>query len=339
MLRKPGLALAAVITFAAAAAVHFAWIDRPLFDESPPSAAPADLLRAMLLASGSALSVLALRDGRVRLDRRDPGIALGWVSLFVGWLAALVFLVDPQAFYELAGEGRPVETASALVGISAALGYAWAALLLRRSSRARGLEVVGCCGLALSSFLIAMEEISWFQQLLHYELPTPFDDNLQKEANLHNFATNKVENLYYTGAFLFFVVAPFLAEALDRPRVARLGVLVPSRAAGWTYAFAAAFNYDMWNLPWIQLATFVTAGVLLHQASDRSTGVVPVLPIALAVGVVVVQALFLAGGERFVRPWDVTEYKELFIPLGMLAHALATVRGAQGGAPEGGSAV
>jgi hypothetical protein len=284
----------------------------------------------VLLAAGGALAVAALRGGCARLDRRDPGIPLARVSLGLGGLAAALFLLDARLFYELADEGRPVESASALVALAAAAGYAWAALGARRAPRgSRGLEVAGFLGLALFAFLIAMEEISWFQHVLHYEPPPPFADNLQGEVNLHNFATDKVENLYYTGAFLLLVVAPFAAETLDGRIVARAGRLTPGRAACWTYGIAAGFNYDMWNLPWIQLATFVTVAVLLRHAGDRSPGTPRALPLAVAAGIVAVQAVFLAAGERFVRSWDVTEYKELFIPLGLLAHALAAALGAR----------
>jgi hypothetical protein len=83
-----------------------------------------------------------------------------------------------------------------------------------------------------------------------------------------------------------------------------------------------AFNYDMWNVPSTQVAVFVTLAVLVRHALDRSPGASRGLPLAAAAVIVVVQAVFLIGGHRFVREWDVTEYKELLIPLGFLAHAL-----------------
>ena len=59
-------------------------------------------------------------------------------------------------------------------------------------------------------FVMAMEEVSWFQRVLEIDTPKAFDNNMQKEMNLHNFATNAVENVYYMGAFIFLVILPFL---------------------------------------------------------------------------------------------------------------------------------
>ena len=39
---------------------------------------------------------------------------------------------------------------------------------------------------------------------------------------------------------------------------------------------------------------------------------------------VVAQSIFLLGGDRFIRHWDVSEYQELFIPLGLAAVAWLT---------------
>ncbi len=36
------------------------------------------------------------------------------------------------------------------------------------------------------------------------------------------------------------------------------------------------------------------------------------------------QLVFFINGQNFVRLWDTTEYKELIIPVGMLAYALLT---------------
>jgi hypothetical protein len=233
--------LAAALVFAGAALVHLAAIDRPLLDEGPASAAPADLLRAALLAVAAVLFVGALGPPRQDLSAAPSriGIALAWSSLVLGAAAALVFLADPRVFFALAEEGSIVETASAAIALAASAAYARVALRARALAPALA---AWSAALAAVTFLIGMEEISWFQQLVAFESPASFGENLQGELNLHNFATNKFENAYYFGTFLLFVVAPFLVERLAPASGAVARRLVPGRGGGWAPARTRGVN-------------------------------------------------------------------------------------------------
>jgi hypothetical protein len=95
----------------------------------------------------------------------------------------------------------------------------------------------------------------------------------------------------------------------------------PSRRVVYVAALAFAFNYDMWNGLATQLCFFATLFILLHDAG-RSGRPAARRALGLLAGLfVVTQASFLVFGGRMVRNWDVTEYKELLLPLAAAVHA------------------
>src|SRR5690606_17007668 len=84
-----------------------------------------------------------------------------------------------------------------------------------------------------------------------------------------------------------------------------------------------AYNYDMWPGVLTQAAFFVTLFILLHylgaawKARERSTLLGTLVAVFL-----LTQLAFLAYGDRSVRIWDVTEYKEFLIPIVYLLYAV-----------------
>lgn len=75
-----------------------------------------------------------------------------------------------------------------------------------------GVTLTLVLGFALVAFLAGMEEISWGQQLFHFESGEFFmEKNLQKETNLHNLMdANLFSSIIYSTVYSFLVFAPLL---------------------------------------------------------------------------------------------------------------------------------
>ncbi len=83
-----------------------------------------------------------------------------------------------------------------------------------------------------------------------------------------------------------------------------------------------AYNYDMWNVPFMQLSFFITLFILFHYAWHmRAIDTSYLLPTLITV-YVLTQVLFLKYGYRLIREFEVTEYKEFFIPLSFLVYSI-----------------
>jgi hypothetical protein len=248
-------------------------------------------------------------------------------TLGISCLVSLLFLINPAVFSALSLEDGPVEWGSAvLLFFSSAvcsLCYAKVRKLVSVSMVTKLTLVL----LALVFFVIAMEEISWFQRILNLETPLLFKGNEQGEINFHNYATNRMENLYYFGAFLFLVVLPFLRvlyPSADKNK--QLGPLIPRPFVAIIGSMACAYNFDMWNIIFIQIAflgSLILMFLLALFIANEQERIVVFLALFL---IVVTQAVFLVNGDNYSRLWDVTEYKEFFIPLGFLAYSVSVYR-------------
>lgn len=142
--------------------------------------------------------------------------------------------------------------------------------------------------------------------------------------NLHNFYTNPLENIFYFASFIFLILIPFIHENVRLFKEQNLlSVFIPSRFIIFASALFVAYNYDMWNILFKQLAFFVTLFILAYYAwLYIRMGNNAFMVLALLGIFTVYQIVFVAYGDHFVRLFDVTEYKELFIPLGFLLYSL-----------------
>ena len=106
----------------------------------------------------------------------------------------------------------------------------------------------GHFGLAALVFFIAMEEISWGQRIFHIDVPYVFRRyNVQKELNLHNFATAATYYYHYIVIVILVgtVALPVLTRLLPSLRhfCDRLGIpIVPPRH--WPLFLVAACLLD-----------------------------------------------------------------------------------------------
>ena len=310
----------------------------PVFPEetSPDSSGPF-LFRAVLLAAAAGLLFFSIL--RQRCNEWASGEPawfedrLRWSGVGIALTAVAIFLMDEQLFHDLSKEDHMVEHASTVLLFSASVCLFW---LLGRLVRTRPFPPLLCVLASLSFaflfFLIGMEEISWFQRTFALETPeTILKLSERDELNVHNMYTAMSEVLYTFGAFVFLVLIPFVHNRTALfERLQQLHTWIPTRTVTLIAAPAFVFNYDLWNAAFVQFTFWFTLLVVVHYAwetwSDPSAPQQERLyTLSVLVLYLVVQFAFFADGERQVRLWDVSEYKELILPFSFLVYTFLTV--------------
>ena len=104
---------------------------------------------------------------------------------------------------------------------------------------------------------------------------------------------------------------------------------MPDRRVAAIAAPLAGFNFNA--LPFLptQAVFFTTFFIMLLYARASRLGGKrrdAAIYFLCALVVLVSQAIFAAGGERYVRHWDVTEFQEFFVALGLAALAWCAVQ-------------
>lgn len=242
-------------------------------------------------------------------ERRALG---GVVAVVVGALAVLG--ISPDWFSALTREDGVIETGSFIALVWAG---AWSIRLALGRSGLEGRRALVTLGLLC--WLIAGEEVSWFQRL-GFGLAGLTVRNRQNELNFHNFATEAAENVYYgVGGFLTLVVLPALSMlALLRGRLASLGCWSPRPAVLIAGSLAVGFNFDMIPGAPTQLAFFGTLGILASLARNAPDVNRRRLIWTCLTCTCIAQAICLAQGAKLPRSWAIEEYKELLLPLTVL---------------------
>lgn len=259
--------------------------------------------------------------------------ACSLVAFFLLVLFVAIFHLSPTVFSTLSLEDGLVEWASALLPLLASLFLAWrgAGFLVWSREDGNGLWIgVALLACAAILFVLGMEEISWMQRVFGLATPASLSGNIQGELNFHNLATNQIGAVHKIGGFVVLILLPFLqATVPERLSLPKLADLVPSRAVALVSAPLAACNYNGWESLLIQMTSYLTIGVVLYFAFlawKRRRYAEVAFCAALVVVIVGAQLAFIGLGERFVRIWDVTEYKELFIALGLAVWAVETAK-------------
>ena len=168
------------------------------------------------------------------------------------------------------------------------------------------------------------------QRVFGIATPEALKSNIQGEINFHNFATNQIGAAHKIVGFIVLVLLPFLFIVMpERLPLAGFTELVPSRAVALASAPLAAFNYNGWDSLFFQATTYLTLAIVLYFAllawRERRYGEA-MFCLLLTASIAGAQGLFLVQGDRFVRIWDVTEYKELFIAFGLFIWAVETFK-------------
>lgn len=238
------------------------------------------------------------------------------ISNVISILFLLLFIFIPDHFSYLSIEDGFVEWTSVFL----LFGCSWFMLMsFLKTLRKTKLHWIPrtIIGLLFFGFiLIAMEEISWFQRVAGLETPDAFKNNWQGETNLHNFSTLWAENIYYFGAFVFIILLPF-AHLFSGEIIKKfnLTILMPGIGVCLCGAIAFAYNYTMWNTILIQISFFSSLLLLLVLAKYIKEKDKRNLLLVLSAILVVTQTVFLIFGSNLRRNWELTEYKEFFIPL------------------------
>ena len=253
------------------------------------------------------------------------------ISFYIASVLLLTaFYISPAFFHHLTLEDGFAEWLSALTWFLSSGVF----LSICLTARKRLSHVVNLAALMLSSFgsVCGMEEISWFQRLLSIETPEIFEGNKQQEMNLHNFLTNPLENAFYFFVFVLFIVFPFVNERVRLiKKTAPLTLFSPDRFMTFVAIANISCNHDMWNIVFTQLSFFISIFILGYMylnniAGDRSSSQ-SFIPIFLIVFTLLIQGSYLLSENMFVRSWEITEIKELFIALCFLVYSLETRSG------------
>ena len=133
------------------------------------------------------------------------------VCAFGMYMIALAFF-DPEGYYALIREDGPVEYASAVFWIAAALLLFLSMLLNRKRRSSFSLRVLPHFLLAIFFIVCAGEEISWGQRILDLQTPDFLKAvNVQNEITLHNIASISVfSNAFFLGTLVFFLLIPYI---------------------------------------------------------------------------------------------------------------------------------
>ncbi len=320
-----------------------------LFREGVPDFSPIYLCRTLLIIlsswllvrafsenydAGNGHQIAAIHWGRYSGNASTPSKklffdkldrSLIWSMQLLSVLFLALFVYSPDYFFSFGREGNVIETLSASFWFINSIIFI-RVFVLFRSGLAEFVffHYLVCTLFAVAFFVIGMEEVSWFQRVLSIETPDFFASNLQGEMNFHNFHTDLIENAYYFSVFAFLIAFPFVYHKLPfKGYLAELSHYCPSTALLLCSASFVGYNYDMWNILPIQLAFFVTLFVVLHYFQLSVKGSVESLTtLTTALLLIVTQLVFILKGDTFVRSWDVTEYRELLIPLSFFLYGI-----------------
>jgi hypothetical protein len=321
---------AAVLAVVALTGFEFFRWSMPVLPNQAPQVELYSFGRAGLVAllSLAVVAIAAASDtaatARIALSVRQSVMAILSLLLLLAFLA--IFLVSPETFSAMSLEDGAVEWVSALLPIAGSFlllrcGLAFPGEARRKTGSAwAGMTIILFAGLLFS---LGMEEISWGQRIFGFATPESLSGNIQGEFNLHNLATNQIGILHKIAGFGFLIFLPFIYQFM--PRAQFLTILVPSRCVALVSAPLAAFNYNGWDFLPMQMTTYLTIGILFHfalQARRAQQFAEATISAAMAAAIIGAQAAFLVHGDRFARIWEITEYKELCVALGLFVWAV-----------------
>ncbi|WP_457582438.1 hypothetical protein [Ensifer canadensis] len=310
------------------------------FSERLPQIEPYNLWHAWVALSLSLAAIQGFtRDASwlgapvLRLaSRRELWICIAMLVLAAA--AAVLFSVDATTFSALAREDNIFEWLSALLIFASSAFFALAAISQVRTARREAdrfawLAAGAAASFSLVLFIVGMEEISWMQRVFSISTPAPLLGlNKQQELNLHNISTGLSELLYYTGSFVLLTLVPFVWLYLRKGfALGRFEAFAPSILVLAASAPMAAFNSDNWSMLPTQMMVMMTVIILLVIADLALRGGLWrefIVLTACAILIVAIQELFVLRAHELVRVWDPTEYKELFIAVGLVIYGYET---------------
>ena len=244
------------------------YLDRFIFLEGKSIFSINYIIRSFIILisiAGLIWSLIGNRKPRFAIHNEN-GISLERLSilltLFLAMAILLLFMLRPNIFSALSHEDNIVEYSSSFLLFGCSFITAFSLFKNETDYNKSRYIRLSFAFIAIIFFIMAMEEISWFQRILKIKTPDFLALNIQNEINIHNFQTDYFENLYYFTAFTCLVVFPF-----------------------FRFLFTSLLKNNYLTL----------------DGSERFQ--------------------FSKFGDNFQRLWEVTEYKELFIPLGLFIYS------------------
>lgn len=336
--RNPRVSVARIITLVVAifctlalVALNKAVLGYDLLYKYEPDWSVDGWIRIGVTASIALLAYLAL-DVPVRfrrplfasgMERKIGAIALSCMGAIV-LLTIIGMYVVAEDMGDLVREGKPVSflTEVAFVGALVLLAYA---AIKARSIGDTMLPAIGWDKLIWLMFavvfVVLMEEMSWGQHWIGWQAGEAFAANEQNETNLHNFATHRFEALYYTLAFVVFIVLPWIVPDVRHKALEALSLYLPPRGFALAGIPLAGFMYNDWNFIPYQIMFFFSLIVAIRLAFEADDIWKPIglLTLFMAAGS---QVAFLQTGSGLEAGHELTEVKEFMISVMVMFYAV-----------------
>lgn len=255
----------------------------------------------------------------------EPITKIGWFSAISSVIICVVILsilvYDVGKFSKFSLEDGWVEYGSAVFSFLSS--FILFFTFLRVYKVDNWIVKLSILGMSGAFFILAMEEISWFQRILKFETPELMQGNIQNEINFHNYGTNFIENAYYFGVFVLLSVIPLIY--IYKPELFKnlnVEFLVPGSGLILIGCIVTGLNYDMWNVFFMQFMFYLSIMILILFFLKSKASHEKLLLIITICIIISSQLLFFYKGQFFIRPWEPTEYRELILPLGLFFYAM-----------------
>lgn len=280
----------------------------------------------LMLASWLVFSALRPTDGQLR--------DAGWTELPTGWLPASAFVLVasalsvifwPDILSEQKGELKSLSILSEVLLLATIALLALSAWCVSASDRQGffGLRPAWLIAvIMLVVFLILMEEMSWGQHWLDLTTPAFFQNNLQNEINFHNYHTHPFETAYYSSAALVFVVLPFVWPRRVPRIAAGLTPFIPPPAFAILALPLCGLFYQTWHYVTNQILLYLALLIAVHLFRRESDRAARWTIFVMASLLVISQVLFLDHGHLLPHGHEMTEVREVAIPLTLVAYGI-----------------
>lgn len=303
---------------------------RDLLYKYEPDLSAVGLMRIALTASVALLFYLALRPTvttrRAVFGEPPVETAIMVTTLYMAlmlFLSAVMVATIPQEVGNLVREGRPLSIKTELVFLIALGLLLRAGWIGRHLVEPRFLQIsprVAIWGMFGVAFLVVMEEMSWGQHWIGWEAGEVFAANEQAETNLHNFATHRFEAVYYTIAFMLFVILPWAWPRAPYRVLRPLTIFIPPPGLALAGVALSTLWYDDWNIVPYQVWFFL--GLLVAaDLARRFVGAWRLLSFVMIALVAGTQLLFLIWGGGMEEGHELTEVRELLIAVLVAVYA------------------
>lgn len=287
-------------------------------------------LLATMAASGFIFNALAPRHTEPRGFFEDspnpliPAVLSLLVFAMVLWLIYAVIYI-PLQLRPIIDEGAIVEIMSELFLAATILIALYSLILVKHVPHARiGVipATIPILMISIIAFVILMEEMSWGQHKFGFGTPDVFSGNAQNETNLHNFYTYRVDLVFYSTAFLVFILLPWLWPKNPNRYLSLISFYIPPAGLIFISAPICGLFFESWNTVPLQMVFYLGLLILIRCAMDVTRGK-PSQRLwcgLLALLIFTSQVVFLIYGDEMGSKHALSEFREMLISGLMLTY-------------------